>query len=90
MKDIYIDSILGEWKLVKKTKKELLYERRAQIKLHESNKIPYTDPKDFKEYNIWGDVVLIHGKVHDIETGIQSLFKSVELTGTTAKSVLIK
>lgn len=90
MKDLYVDSVLGEWKLFKKTKKDLIYERKATVKLHESNKVSYYDPKTLQEYHVWGDVVLIQQKVHNIETGNQSYFKNVNVTNTSEKSLVIK
>lgn len=89
-KDFYTDTVLGTWKLVKKTKKDLNYQRKAEIKLHRDHALSYFDPKTFEEYLVWGDLVLVENKILNIETSDQSMFRGVELTGKTEKYLVIK
>lgn len=88
MKNLYSDQILGEFKLDKKqkNKKELHYVRSAKVKIHKDYSVKHIDPKDFKEYWVWGDVIVTETKIHNVETGHQGIMRSLKLTKTSEKS----
>lgn len=90
--DFYVDSIMGDWRHDKKgsTKEALRYTRKAPVKLHRDYAVAWTDPKDFKEYKVFGDVVLTEQKVMNVATSATSFFRGVELTATTEKAPVIK
>lgn len=90
--DLYVDSVMGDWKHDKKSsnKDNMSFKREAPIKLHKDYAVTWTDPEDFKEYHIWGDVVLTEQKLVDAKTSNQTFFRGVKLTKTTEKKIVIK
>lgn len=90
--DFYVDAILGPWKHDKKgsTKETMSWRRNATVKLHRDNAILYTDPEDFKEYKVYGEVTLTEQKLINIATSDMSLFRGVKLTKDTTKDLVIK
>lgn len=89
MPEFYTDALLGNWKLNKKTKTELHYTRSTNVKLHKDYAMDYTDPKTFKNYKIWGDVVLGEKKILVIETSNFSTFRTIDTTPTTEKQEIL-
>lgn len=86
-KDYYIDAIMGEWALDKDstTKEALCYRRKAQVKLHKDYSLPYTDPINYKDYNVHGVVILTETKLVNIRTSAQNYFRGLELTPDSVK-----
>ena len=91
-KDFYTDSIMGEWKQDKRktTKDNLCYKREATIKLHKDHAMAYTDPEDFKDYKVFGDVTLTEQKLVNTNTSAQTFFRGLKLTPTSEKVAVIK
>lgn len=91
-KDYYTDSILGKWTHDKKAsnKENLCYRRQATVTLHKDYAVDWTDPADYKEYNLHGDVILTETKLFNIATSDQNYFRGVELTDKTEKTLKLK
>lgn len=91
-KNIYVDSIMGEWTYDKKksTKENMYYIRRATVTLHKDNAVVYTDPDDFKDYKVYGEVTLTEVKLVNVQTSNPNYFRGVELLPGTKKDLIIK
>jgi hypothetical protein len=92
MKNCYTDEIMGDWKYDKKgsTKESMCYRRRADIKLHKDFALSYTDPVDFQDYKVYGDVTLTETKLIEVKTSQPSFFRGVELKPESKKDLVIK
>jgi len=89
--DYYVDAVMGQWAHNKKktTKENICYTRQAAVKLHKDYAVLWTDPKDFKQYKVHGDVVLTETKLVNLQTSEQSFYRGVELTKTSEKTFVI-